>query len=73
MDRRNLRTMVNLTGGRGAGLDEAVRTFDRAHPGRFLTFTEPWWSRAHEPGYAAFQADELGAGARRRARVGSRS
>jgi predicted TIM-barrel fold metal-dependent hydrolase len=59
MDRRNIRTMVNLTGGRGAGLAEAVRTFDRAHEGRFLTFTEPWWQRAHEPGYAAFQAAEI--------------
>jgi predicted TIM-barrel fold metal-dependent hydrolase len=60
MDRRNIRLMVNLTGGRAAGLDDAIRTFDRAHPGRFVTFTEPWWPRAHEPGYAAFQADELG-------------
>jgi predicted TIM-barrel fold metal-dependent hydrolase len=59
MDRRNIKTMVNLTGGRGAGLEQAVRAFDRAHPGRFVTFTEPWWTRAHEPGYAAFQADEL--------------
>jgi predicted TIM-barrel fold metal-dependent hydrolase len=59
MDRRNIRTMVNVTGGRGAGLAEAVRSLDGAHPGRFLTFTEPWWTRAHEPGYAAFQADEL--------------
>jgi predicted TIM-barrel fold metal-dependent hydrolase len=60
MDRRNIRTMVNVTGGRGAGLEQAVGAFDRAYPGRFLTFTEPWWARAHEPGYAAFQADELG-------------
>lgn len=59
MDRRNVRMMVNLTGGRGAGVTQAVGTFDRAHPGRFLTFTEPWWSRAHEPGYAAFQAAEI--------------
>jgi len=59
MDRRNIRTMVNLTGGRGAGLAEAVRTLDRAHEGRFITFTEPWWPRAHEPGYAAFQAAEI--------------
>jgi len=57
MDRRNLRTMVNLTGGRGAGLREAVEKFDKAHPGRFLTFTEPWWTRAEEPGYPKLQAD----------------
>jgi predicted TIM-barrel fold metal-dependent hydrolase len=60
MDRRNIQTMVNLTGGRGAGVTQAVKTFDQAHPGRFLTFTEPWWSRAPEPGYPQFQADELG-------------
>jgi predicted TIM-barrel fold metal-dependent hydrolase len=48
--------MVNLTGGRGAGLRGAVEQFDRKHPGRFLTFTEPWWGRAEEPGYAKFQA-----------------
>ena len=61
MDRRNLRTMVNLTGGYGDGLREAMRRYDRAHPGRFLTFTEPMWNRANEPGYPKLQADEIGA------------
>jgi predicted TIM-barrel fold metal-dependent hydrolase len=59
MDRRNLRTMVNLTGGTGAGLATSVREFQAAHPGRFLTFTEPSYARAADPGYAQFQADEL--------------
>ncbi len=59
MDRRNLKTMVNLTGGFGDGLREAVKRFDKAHPGRFLTFTEPMWNRVNEPGYAKAQADEL--------------
>jgi predicted TIM-barrel fold metal-dependent hydrolase len=59
MDRRNLRMMVNLTGGRGAGLKDAVERYDKAHLGRFLTFTEPWWSRASEPGYAKMQADAI--------------
>ena len=59
MDRRNLRTMVNLTGGTGAGLATSVREFQAAHPGRFLTFTEPSYGRASNPGYAQFQADEL--------------
>lgn len=59
MDRKNLRMLVNLTGGMGDGLKDAVARYDRAKPGRFLTFTEPWWSRAAEPGYAKFQADEL--------------
>lgn len=59
MDRRNIRTMVNLTGGRGEGVREAVQKYDRAHPGRFITFTEPWWSRASEPGYPKMQADAI--------------
>jgi predicted TIM-barrel fold metal-dependent hydrolase len=59
MDRKNIRAMVNLTGGTGAGLQEAIRRLDRAHPGRFLTFVEPRWSRAAEPGYAKFQADDV--------------
>lgn len=56
MDRRNLHTLINLTGGRGAGVKDAVQRFDSKHPGRFLTFTEPWWTRVNEPGYAANQA-----------------
>ena len=59
MDRRNLRTMVNLTGGTGAGLATSVREFQTAHPGRFVTFTEPLYDRASEPAYPSLQADEL--------------
>ena len=59
MDAKNLRTLVNLTGNVGAGLRESVRKLDKAHPGRFLTFTEPWWERANRPDYPKFQADEL--------------
>ncbi|MBK9170141.1 MAG: amidohydrolase family protein [Bryobacterales bacterium] len=59
MDAKNLRMMVNLTGGRGAGLRESVKRYQEAHPGRFLTFTEPWFSRAHEPGYSTFQAEAI--------------
>lgn len=59
MDRRNLRTLVNLTGGFGAGLRESVRRYDAAFPGRFITFTEPWWSRSNQPGYSQFQAEEI--------------
>lgn len=59
MDRRNLRTLVNLTGGIGAGLAETIRTFQQPHPDRFVVFTEPSYERIAEPGYAAWQADEL--------------
>lgn len=59
MDRRNLRTMVNLTGGFGDGLREAIQKFDRAHPGRFITFTEPMWARTAQPDYPQAQALEI--------------
>jgi len=59
MDRKNLRMMVNLTGGSGAGTEEAVRKYQEAHPGRFLVFTEPWWSRFGQPNYGQFQADAI--------------
>ncbi len=41
MDRKNICTMVNLTGGYGANLQEAIDKLQTAHPGRFLVFTEP--------------------------------
>ena len=68
MDRKGVRLMVNLTGGRGTGLDQTLRAFQHAHPGRFLMFTEPWWSRAHEATYPQFQASEI----ERAARAGAR-
>jgi predicted TIM-barrel fold metal-dependent hydrolase len=68
MNRKGVSLMVNLTGGRGKGLDRTIREFQLAHPGRFLIFTEPWWARAHEAGYSRFQADEI----ERAARAGAR-
>ena len=59
MDRKSVTRMINLTGGRGAGLAEAIARFDGSHPGRFLTFTEPWWSRASDSDYPTFQAAEI--------------
>ncbi len=59
MDRRNLRLLVNLTGGTGKGTQEAIARLDRAHPGRFLTFTEPSWAHFLEPNFPQFQADEI--------------
>ena len=59
MDRKNIRVMVNLTGGVGKGLDEAIRKFQQPYPERFVTFTEPWWERTNQPGYSQFQADEI--------------
>ena len=60
MDAVNLHTMVNLTGGSGEQLASAIATFDKAFPRRFVSMTEPTWTRASEPGYAAWQAEEVG-------------
>lgn len=59
MDRKNLQTMVNLTGGWGAGLKECVDRYTTAHPGRFVIFTEPQWSRTADANYGQWQADEI--------------
>jgi predicted TIM-barrel fold metal-dependent hydrolase len=60
MERKNIRVMVNLTGGVGKGLDETIRRYQKPYPERFVTFTEPWWERTNQPGYSQFQADEIG-------------
>ena len=59
MDRKNIRIMVNLTGGVGKGLDESIRKYQKPYPERFITFTEPWWDRTNQPGYSKFQSDEI--------------
>ena len=59
MDAVNLRTMVNLTGGVGPGLEQAIKDYQQAHPGRFVTFTEPRWDRTNQPNYPREQADEI--------------
>jgi len=59
MDRKNLRSMVNLTGGYGKGLEDAIARYDKTFPGRFYTFTEPWYSRFLESNYPSFQAGAI--------------
>lgn len=59
MNRRNIRTMINLTGGYDKGFLESYDRFDKVYPGRFITLTEPQWHRANEPGYAKMQADSI--------------
>jgi hypothetical protein len=60
MDRRNVKTMVNLTGGYGAGLTQSVRLLQQAHPERFVVFTEPGWDHFASASYPQWQADEIG-------------
>jgi predicted TIM-barrel fold metal-dependent hydrolase len=59
MERRNIRALTNLTGGFGTGLVETVQKFDKAHPGRFYTFTEPSYDRFLEPNYPKLQAQAI--------------
>jgi len=57
MDRKNIRTMVDVTGGYGDSLREAIAKLATPHPGRFVVFTEPAWSKTPDPGYPKLQAD----------------
>lgn len=59
MDRVNLKTMVNLTGGVGRGLEQSIAQYQTAHPGRFITFTEPRFYQITQPNYAREQADDI--------------
>ena len=59
MDRKNVRMMVNLTGGYGPVLEETIRYWQSPHPDRFVVFTEPWFNKIKEPNYSKFQADEI--------------
>ncbi|MEP7272429.1 MAG: amidohydrolase family protein [Acidobacteriota bacterium] len=59
MNAKDVRIMVNLTAGHGAGLREALRVHAQAHPDRFIVFTEPWWSKVAAPDYDRFQAEQI--------------
>ncbi len=59
MERKNIRTLVNLTGGVAENTRECVKRYDARHPGRFLTFTEPSYARVNDPGYPQLQADAI--------------
>ncbi len=59
MDRKNIRMMVNLTGGYGAALEETINYWQKPAPDRFSVCVEPWFNRLREPGYPQFQADQI--------------
>ena len=59
MDRKNVRAMVNLTGGYGDGLVDAVTKYDKPYPGRFYSFTEPSYERFLDPKYPLIQAEAI--------------
>jgi predicted TIM-barrel fold metal-dependent hydrolase len=60
MDRKNVRVMVNLTGGYGRVLERAIDVWQRPRPDRFVVFTEPCYNRFLEPNFPQIQADEIG-------------
>jgi hypothetical protein len=59
MDRKNIRSMVNLTGGYGSGLSETLKKYDASFRDRFYTFAEPIYSRFLEPSYPRIQAEAI--------------
>jgi predicted TIM-barrel fold metal-dependent hydrolase len=59
MDRKNIRSMVNLTGGYDKGLAEAIKKYDRAFPDRFYTFAEPSYSLFLQSDYPKLQAQAI--------------
>ena len=59
MDRKNILMLNNLTAGFGSVLEDTIARYDRAYPGRFCSFTEPWYSRFLEPDYPSFQAGAI--------------
>jgi predicted TIM-barrel fold metal-dependent hydrolase len=59
MDSKNVRIMVNLTGGYGPLLEETIRYWQVPHPDRFIVFVEPWYDKIVMPNYAQFQADQI--------------
>src|SRR5262249_28061895 len=59
MDRKNIRTMVNLTGSSGEGLNEAIEKYQKPYPGRFVIFTEPLWDHSDRPDYGRIQANAI--------------
>lgn len=61
MDAKNIRMLINLTGGYGEAVSQAIRIHQGEYPDRFAVFVEPWWSKTADPGYARFQANEIAA------------
>ena len=59
MERKNIHSMVNLTGGFDNGLTETLGKYDRAHPGRFYTFAEPSYPLFLRPDYPKLQAEAI--------------
>jgi predicted TIM-barrel fold metal-dependent hydrolase len=68
MDACNVAAIVNLDGMWGDELEANLERYDRAHPGRFVTFAHLDWRETAEPGFgermAASLRDSVARGAR---------
>lgn len=68
MDECNVETIVNLDGMWGEELEANLDRYDRAHPGRFLTFAQCDWSLLAAPDFGRRMARQLEDSVRRGAR-----
>jgi predicted TIM-barrel fold metal-dependent hydrolase len=68
MDRRHVETVVNLDGMSGDELEANLERYDRAHPGRFVTYCQLDWSLLAADDGEARLAEQLRDSARRGAR-----
>ena len=59
MDERNIRAVINLSGGWGERLDRMLEKFHRHAPERLLVFCTPDWSRIDEPDFGTTMAAGL--------------
>ena len=59
MDKINLKTMVNLSGGSGANLAAQVQNAKKKYPGRFVVFANVDWNKVNEPNFALNAAAQL--------------
>ena len=68
MDAESVETIVNLDGKWGDELEENLDRYDRAHPGRFLTFARLDWADCVNPGWPDRLAESFADSIRRGAR-----
>jgi len=62
MDRINVQTMINLTGGYGEHLRQNVADLQQRYKGRFFNCVEPAYDRIREPNFPQWQAAEIARG-----------
>lgn len=59
LDACNIEAIVNLDGMWGDELEQNLDRYDRAHPGRFITFAQSDWALVTEPDFGARMARQL--------------